>query len=306
MTNAPARGGPPPWINPAMQANIVWRNGDIVIAVPPKSGTTWTMNIVYQLLTGGHADFADIYAEVPWLEFVTRPGMPVAELLTRLERMPGTRPRAFKTHSAPPTLPYQALPSGVRYVVVMRDPEEALASMRPFMAQHRDALLNAWGIPRAAIGFPDFGSYYDGFVETSGIHFGLFAFLAAWWPLRHAENVLFIHFNDMQRDLRASVERIANFIGVAPKAEQWPAILEYTSFAWMKQHDIKFDGLSAEIPPIRPGAMVRRGQAGAAQEEGVTAEFAARIRAVGNRVCQEQAALHWFYAGGDIRKATPT
>ncbi len=300
MTDVAPHGGPPPWINPAMQAHIPWRKDDIVIAVPPKSGTTWTMNIVYQLLMGGRTDFADIYAEVPWIEFVSRPGMPVEELLTRLDRQPRNRPRAFKTHSAPPTLPYQAPSTGVRYIVVARNPEEAIVSMRPFMAQHSDALLAAWGIPRAAIEFPDFDSYYRGFVDAMGFHFGLFAFLTAWWPLRHESNVLFIHFNDMKRDLAASVERIAKFLGIVPTAAQWPSILEYTSFAWMKQHDVKFDGLSAEIPPIKPGAMVRNGRAGSAQEEGVTAEYAARIRAVGETLCQDAAALRWFYAGGAI------
>ena len=28
-----------------------WREGDIVVSVPGKSGTTWTMNIVHQLRT---------------------------------------------------------------------------------------------------------------------------------------------------------------------------------------------------------------------------------------------------------------
>jgi aryl sulfotransferase len=53
--------GPPPWINETIQQGIQWRDGDIVVAVPPKSGTTWTMNIVHQLRSGGDALFADIY-----------------------------------------------------------------------------------------------------------------------------------------------------------------------------------------------------------------------------------------------------
>ena len=65
--------GPPPWINDTMQQKIEWRNGDIVVSVPPKSGTTWMMNIVHQLRSGGDPAFADIYHEVPWLEFVPRP-----------------------------------------------------------------------------------------------------------------------------------------------------------------------------------------------------------------------------------------
>ena len=82
--NAPSKpGGLPPWFDPEMQQHVEWRDKDILISVPVKSGTTWTMNIVYQLLTGGDPDFEDIYAEVPWLEILTRPGMPLQELLDR-------------------------------------------------------------------------------------------------------------------------------------------------------------------------------------------------------------------------------
>ena len=104
--SGPGKGGPPPWIDPKMQQRIEWRDKDILISVPIKSGTTWTMNIVHQLLTGGDPDFEDIYAEVPWIEILQRPGQPAQEMLDRVAAMAHDRPRALKTHSAPPTLPY--------------------------------------------------------------------------------------------------------------------------------------------------------------------------------------------------------
>jgi len=294
-------GGPPPWIDPAMQQHLAWRDGDIVIAVPPKSGTTWTMNIVHQLLTGGDGEFADIYAEVPWIEFVTRPGMPVAELQARLAAMPADRPRAFKTHSAPPALPYVAPGAGpaLRYLLVMRNPEEAMVSMWPFMGQHSDALLDAWGVPRAAVSWPDFASFYDT-MGRSALCGALFGFLAAWWPLRHASNVLCLHYNDMKRDHAGSLRRIAAFLNLAPGVDAWPRIEQYTSFEWMKRHSERFDGASAEIPPINPGGMVRNGVAGSAAADGMTLEIAAEMRATGRELCPDQAALAWFYSGGTL------
>ena len=296
--NAPEHAGHPPFIDPSMQAHVAWRDDDIVISVPPKSGTTWTMNIVYQLLTGGDPDFADIYAEVPWIELVTRPGMPLAELLERVEAMPRDRPRAFKTHGQPPVLPYIAADARprVRYVVVMRNPEEALVSMKPFMEQHTDELLEAWHIPRQAIFHADFASYFQ--AVGAGLNRGLFAFLAAWWPLRHASNVLFLHYNDMKRDHDGSVRRLADFLGIRHDDAAWARILEYTSFPWMKRHDVKFDGASNEIPILKPGAMVRKGAAGVAHEDGMTPALAAQVRAVGETICTDPQAVRWFYEGG--------
>ena len=45
------------WFNPPLQKKVAYRSGDTIIAVPAKSGTTWTMNIFHQLRTGGDADF---------------------------------------------------------------------------------------------------------------------------------------------------------------------------------------------------------------------------------------------------------
>ena len=50
-----------PWINTTIQQRIEWRDGDIVVSVPVKSGTTWTMNIVHQLRSGGDPDLFDVY-----------------------------------------------------------------------------------------------------------------------------------------------------------------------------------------------------------------------------------------------------
>jgi aryl sulfotransferase len=132
--------GPPdgdgiPWINTSIQQQIEWRDGDIVVSVPAKSGTTWTMNIVHQLRSGGDPDLFDIYEEVPWLEFVPRPDTVLDDLVAAFDQMGDDRRRAFKSHSAPDDLPYHQPGQGpdVKYVVVVRNPDDAVASMRPFI-----------------------------------------------------------------------------------------------------------------------------------------------------------------------------
>ena len=65
--------------------------------------------------------------------------------------------------------------------------------------------------------------------------------LAANFPLfsltstrAHKPNVLLLHFSEMKKDHEGSVHKIAQHLGFEPTAEQWPKILEYTSFKWMK------------------------------------------------------------------------
>ena len=299
----PAEGGPPPWIDPGLQHQITWRDKDIVISVPLKSGTTWTMNIVHQLLHGGDPDFDDIYAEVPWIEFRTHPDMPAQELLDRVDNMSHARPRAFKTHSAPPALPYLA-PHGdtdVRYVVVFRNPEEALVSAKPFLEKHTNEWHELWGVPKAAVTRPDFTTFYREVIDAKGWQHLLFGFLESWWPLRHNDNVLFLHFADMKRDHDGFIRKLSDFIGTQPTDEEWAAITEYTSFPWMKRHTVKFESSTiGAVPVLQPGAMVRKGKLGTAHEDGMTAEISQHLRSAGRQICPDEGAVRWFYEGGPL------
>lgn len=302
MSHAPA-GGPPPWLNPEIQQRVTWRDDDIVISVPIKSGTTWTMNIVHQLLTGGDAAFEDIYAEVHWLELLSRPGQPAQEILDRADALPRTRPRAFKSHAAPPTLPYHptAPDRHLKYIVVCRNPEEALVSAKPFFEKHTDAWFARWNMPKAALLRPDFPTFYREVIDPGQLQGMVFGFLAAWWPYRHRDNVLMLHYTDMTADHEGSIRRIARFLGVTPTAAQWPAISEYTSFAWMKAHEEKFEARTvSDIPLLESGAMVRKGKAGAASSDGMTPEIAAHLRTVGAQICPDPAAVEWCYRGGPL------
>lgn len=298
---APPSG--PPWIQPQIQQRISWRDGDVVISVPAKSGTTWTMNIVHQLLTGGTADFEDIYQEVPWIEFIGHPQQSHDAVLNRVEAMPTTRRRAFKTHSAPPQVPYFDGRTGpeVKYLVVFRNPEEALVSFRPFLEQHSDEWFDLWQMPRAAMCRPDFPTFYSEVIDGHGMQGMFFGFLAAWWPLRHAPNVLFLHYSDMKTAHEASIRKIAGFLGITPDADAWPKILEHTSFRWMKDHEDKFEARKAgEIPILKSGAMIRKGEVGQAGTDGMTDEIARHLRDIGSRICADPAALAWYYDGGVV------
>ncbi len=303
--DAPPEGPPEeggiPWINTEIQQQIQWRDGDIVVSVPAKSGTTWTMNIVHQLRSGGDPDLFDVYVEVPWLEFVPSPTTEVADIVAGFDAMGTERRRAFKTHSGPGDLPYQAPGKGpdVKYVVVGRNPDEAIASMRPFIDSHSDAWFQLWDVPKEMVVGPDFETFVNEIGQM--LLMQTFAFLAAWWPLRNQPNVLFVHFADLKADPEGSVRRIADFLGFEPTEDEWPGIMEYTSFAWMKAHEDKFELRSLSDPPILdPGAMIRKGQVGAAAEDGVTPEMSATIAAVGREIVGDEAALTWFSHGGPL------
>lgn len=301
-----------------MQTKVDYRPGDTIIAVPAKSGTTWVMQIFHQLRTGGDPDFKDIYVEVPWPEFKERPDQTDEELLERWAKLPTAVPRAFKSHSQPGQGPgdFATFRDDMKYVVVMRNPEEAIASFFHFIHAHSLKFWELWdaGAAREAICKPTFKEFFEqvvlpGFpgmppemVPPGGVlTMFYFGFVSGWWPLRHKPNVLMLHFSEMKKDHEGAVRKIANHLGFTPTEEQWPKILDYTSFKWMKEHQEKFE--VAELLPIKmieSGGMVRKGQTGAASDDGVTPEISAEIKAWSEKMVPDEAARKWLFEGGPI------
>lgn len=303
--NTQPEGPPPggaPWIDVELQQKIAWRDGDIVVSVPGKSGTTWTMNIVHQLRSGGDADFRDVYREVPWLEFVHGPDDTREKRIERFNSMPRTRRRAFKTHAAPPMLPYIEPGPGapdVKYVVVVRNPDEALVSFKPFIEGHSQQFFDHWNAPKKDMVRESFSQFYREVLANMPIAEMFFGFLASWWPLRHKPNVRLFHFSELKKDSERVIPAIADFLGFTPTTEQWSKIFEYSSFNWMKKNEDKFELRHLlDFPILEGGAMVRKGAVGAARDDGMTDEIAQDFRAKGAQFIKDPRVLEWFYHGG--------
>jgi hypothetical protein len=291
------KGVSPGWNDSSIHPNVPWRDGDIVVSVPPKSGTTWTMNIVHQLREGGDRDFDDLYVEVPWLEFIPTPTSTQQDQLEYFASMTSERRRAFKTHCHADQLGFQQVGEGadVQYVVVMRHPDEATASMYYFIQRQGRDWLRWWGRDPDTYGFDDFETYFEEFAMQRAQP-AYFDFLAAWWPRRDEPNVLLLHFSDLKADHEGSIRQIADFLGYEPAPSEWDTILECTSFPWMKKHSDKFELRHiSRFPVLEPGAMVRKGKAGSAREDGMTPEMSKRIAAVALGLDIDRAALDWLY-----------
>jgi len=308
------------WFQPPLQQKVEHRAGDTIIAVPGKSGTTWTMNIFHQLRTGGDADFDDIYAEVAWPEMRERPDQPDEELLERWAKMPS--PRGFKSHSQPGDGPgdFATFRDDLKYVVVVRNPEEAICSFKPFIESWHPKIWELWGVDREPHVKPTFQQFFDeialkGFPSMPAeivppgalLTMFYFNFINGWWPLRFKPNVLFLHYSEMKRDHEGSVRKIAAHLGFSLTDEQWPKVLEYTSFQWMKEHQSKFELPSllrdADGQPfklINEGGMVRKGQTGKASEDGMTPEISAVIHSWADKMVPDAAARKWLFQGGSI------
>ena len=193
--------------------------GDIFIAVPPKSGTTWVSHICHQLRTNGaEPDFEDQEMVVIWMEKAVQ----WYGLDPNTTKQPA-EPRLFKTH-----LPYPAIPAGGKMIYCFRDLKDVLVSMYHF--------LNTMIALHGRVALPLFAQQ----TVENGMFEKRLDDLLVWWDHRHDNNVLLLFFDDIKEDHAGCVRKIAKFIGIECSEELLERVVHTTTHREMARHSHKF------------------------------------------------------------------
>ena len=204
------------------------RPDDVFVVTQMKCGTTWMQHVVYEVLNRGNGDIVEsgrtLYALSPWLEAVT--GVPIDESPLIGEERPS---RLIKTHLPARLCPYDRAP---RYIYVARHPVSCFASCVDFIRTNIGAFA------------PDLPVSEEWFRSPELMWWGTWTdHVNGWWSRSRAEdNVLFVYFEDMRRDLTATVQRVAAFLDIVPLTErEVVSIVEKCGFAYMQRHKDAFE-----------------------------------------------------------------
>lgn len=195
------------------------RPSDVFVATFPKSGTTWTQQIVHGLRTRGSMDFEEISLAVPFIEaaFLLHPDLDAPQ---------AAAPRAYKTH-----LGWNDVPKGARYIYVIREPGDAAVSFYHF--------LDGVTFQKGSIALDAF--VQELFIPDAMRVESYWAHLLSWWPQHQADNVLCLCFEDMKRDLAGAVRRVARFMEIEADQALLDLVTRQASFDFMRQHARQFD-----------------------------------------------------------------
>jgi aryl sulfotransferase len=214
-----------------------FRDDDIVIATYAKAGTTWTQQIVGQLLFDGDPNL-QVAEMSPWLDLRVPPKevkLPIVEAQTHR--------RFLKTH-----LPVEALRFSptAKYIYIGRDGRDVVWSMYNHHANANQLWYQALNDTPGRVGPPiepppaDIKQYWREWLDRDGHPFWPFwENVRSWWQIRELENVKLIHFANLKRDMAEEMRRIAEFLEIPINESQWELILEHCSFDWMKKHAAK-------------------------------------------------------------------
>lgn len=218
------------WVIDSRQWNgFEFRDDDIVIATWAKSGTTWTQQIVSQLVFAGEAD---LYGQErsPWLDSRISPDA--------LERAAAqTHRRYLKTHLPIESLVYSPQ---AKYLYVGRDGRDCYWSWHNHhsgFTPEQLARINALYPDQPPVPYPNpdvrlaFLQWLD---RDAYPNWPFWSHVQGWFDARHLPNLKLVHFANLKADLQGEIEKIAAFLEIDVDPKLWPAILEHCSFDYMR------------------------------------------------------------------------
>ena len=193
---------------------------DVIVAVPPKNGTTWLLHLCHQIrMQGQEPNFEDQNDVIGMLELL-EVSKKTGRRLTTLDQP--SKPRIFATHR-----PYDFVPKGGRIIYCFRDQSDAALSYYYFL----DTLFSL----RGRVSLLIFAQHY----VLEKIEFHL-KDLLVWWEHRHDNGLLVLFFDDLKEDHEGGVHRIAKFMGVECNDDIIARVVHTTTHAEMARHQSKF------------------------------------------------------------------
>jgi len=241
-----------------------FRDDDVIVATYGKSGTTWTQQIIGQILLGPDPELA-VSELSPWVDLRVPPRevkLPVLEAQTHR--------RFVKTH-----LPVDALrfSEKVKYLFIGRDGRDVVWSLYNHHANANGLWYQALNDTPGRVGPPiepppaDICLYFSEWLERDGFPFWSFwENIRSWWAVRDLPNVKLVHFADLKRDMGGQMREIARFLGAEVAPDNWDEIERYCSFDWMKANATKATPLGGAFWDAGAETFINKGTNGRWQE----------------------------------------
>ena len=160
-------------------------------------------------------DFDEVSRVVPWINMAHDVGIDIYAPQV-------AHPRAFKTHST-----LDEAPKGGKYIIVVRDPSDALLSDYHF--------YEGMFFEKGSITLEAFAR--ESFIPGRNIWKHVLSF----WDRRKDADVLPLCFENMKADLPRTIQKVAKFIGVPLDDELKQIVLRQSDIKFMQEHKEQFE-----------------------------------------------------------------
>ncbi|GIX72807.1 hypothetical protein CDAR_72211 [Caerostris darwini] len=210
------------------------RDDDVFIITYPKSGTTWTEEIVSLIYQGGDVKRVEkelLVYRVHHLEV----GRPFGHL-RYLRKVKS--PRLMATHLPLPLIPRQLRQSKCKIIYVMRNPKDTAVSY-----YHHHKMSTFLGNTSAA-----WDKFLEHFMAGHLVYGSWFDHVLSYWEFckQHPSNVFFLSYEELKLDLPGMVVRLSEFLNRPLAPEAVDAIVRHCNFESMKTNKM----VNREVLPI--------------------------------------------------------
>jgi len=230
--------------------NFEARSDDVWICTLPRSGTTWTQEMIWLICNNLDYETALKIPQTvrfPYLELHTIVDKSMASKMIQtlpngtpqhvvdgmkmwfepqFERLAAMTTRRFiKTHLPIKLLPHNILTSGARIVYVARNPKDVAVSYYHF-SRKKNIGFNG--------DFEMFAQYFMEDLITCGPYW---KHTLDGWNNRHRENVYFVFYEELKFDQESALKKLANFLGHPLNDEDMPKLMDHISFERFKANN---------------------------------------------------------------------
>ncbi|KAJ0180699.1 hypothetical protein K1T71_004103 [Dendrolimus kikuchii] len=256
--------------------NMKIRPTDVIVASYQRSGTTWLQELVWMVLNDVDFErsnavplverysFLDqfMYINDSANEYFLRSNGNTPEIRymldeffntpahKKIENVPG--PRFIKTHLPMSLMPRQALDIG-KVVYVARDPRDVAVSSY-FHAKLFNHTYDYKG---------DFKQFWNYFYNDLYTLTPFFEHVKEAWTLRSHPNMLFVFYEEMLKDLPATIKKVSNFFGKHLTEQQSSELCEHLRIEnFKKNKSVNFETLKSLNILSPEESFIRKGKAG--------------------------------------------
>ncbi|KAK1329658.1 hypothetical protein QTO34_009840 [Cnephaeus nilssonii] len=204
----------------SLQDEFVARDEDVIVISYPKSGTNWIKEIINLIRTRGDPSWVQSvvsWERTPWLE--SSFGL---ELIKKQKDA-----RFYTSHLPVQFFPKTFFTSKAKCVYIVRNPRDILVSGYHF-----------WKAVKVTKNPDSFEGYFEWFLQGNVPFGSWFDHVGGWLQMRGKENFLFISYEELHQDRRASVEKISQFLGTKLSPEQLDSVLKNVTFQAMKDNNM--------------------------------------------------------------------
>ncbi|XP_010591884.1 sulfotransferase 1C4 isoform X6 [Loxodonta africana] len=230
--------------------NFQAKPDDLLIATYPKAGTTWTEEIVDLIQNKGDAEKskrAPTHIRIPFIELII-PGMESG--LEQANAM--LSPRTLKTHLPIDLVPPSFLEKNCKIIYVARNPKDSMVSYYHFQRMNK--------------GLPDPGTweeYFESFLAGKVCWGSWYDHVKGWWEAKDQYRILYLFYEDMKKNPKHEIQKLAEFIGNNLDDEVLDKIVYHTSFDVMKLNPMaNYSSVPTEFMDHSISPFMRKGTVG--------------------------------------------